>query len=97
MQNTALAASIPASLASLEIVRPNAAEKPVQSAAWDGSAGITAEIMTVIETAVAAFAGKKARIISVKMVDESPERANPWAEQGLALVHGSHNTVQRGH
>lgn len=98
MQNTALAGAVPALSASLEIVLPNTAQELVQSPVSDGFTGITAEIMTVIETAVAAYAGKTARIISVKLVGESPERvANSWTDQGLALVHGSHNTVQRGH
>jgi hypothetical protein len=97
MQNIALAGAIPASPISLEIALPIPAKGPVQSPASDGSAGITAEIIIVIETAVAAFAGKTARIISVKLVDEAPARPNSWVDQGLALVHRSHNTVQRGH
>ena len=97
MQNIALACAIPASPISLEIALPIRARGPLQASASAGPAGITAEIITVIETAVAARAGKTARIISVKLVDEAPARPNSWVDQGLALVHGSHNTVQRGH
>jgi hypothetical protein len=97
MQNIALAGAIPASPITREIDPPVPAKGPLQAPETDGSSGITAEIITVIEAAVAAFAGKTARIISVKLVEETPARPNSWVDQGLALVHGSHNTVQRGH
>ena|ERR1700691_5519310 len=97
MQKIALAVVIPTLPASLEIVRSPVAEGPIQARVPNSSGGITPEIMTVIETAVTAYAGKNARIVSVKLVDETPAGSNSWVDQGLALVHASHNTVQRGH
>ena len=76
--------------------RRNANENAAGDAAAGSSAEITPEIMTVIEAAVTAFAGKKARIVSVKQVPEAPSPRSSWASHGLTLVHGSHNLVQRG-
>jgi hypothetical protein len=59
-------------------------------------AAITPEIVAVIETTVTAFAGRKLRIISVKVGSEPRAASSSWADQGRDMIHGSHNLVQRG-
>jgi hypothetical protein len=61
-----------------------------------GLGAMTPEIVTVIETAVTAFAGRKLRIISVKVGSEPQAVSSSWADQGRDMIHGSHNLVQRG-
>ena len=54
-------------------------------------AGITREIISVIEAAVNAYAGKKVRVLSVKVCSDSRPVSSPWANQGRNIIHGSHN------
>ena len=58
--------------------------------------GITPEIIAVIEAAATAFVGKKIRILSVKILSESEQDSNTWADKGRDIIHASHNMVQRG-
>jgi hypothetical protein len=62
-----------------------------------GPGAITPEIVAVIEAAVTAFAGRKLRIILVKVGSEPQAVSSFWAEQGRGMIHGSHNLVRRGH
>jgi hypothetical protein len=48
---------------------------------------ITSEILSVIAAVVAAFAGKSARVRSVRRARSA---ANPWIQQGRVSVQGSH-------
>lgn len=77
--------------------QPRAAESPVVSSAAMRTAGITPEIMAIIEAAVTAFAGKKLRIVSVKLGSTSQAGSSSWGDQGRDMIHRSHNLVQRGH
>jgi hypothetical protein len=61
-----------------------------------GAGAITPEIAAVIEAAVTAFAGRKLRIISVKVASGPHAVSSSWADQGRDMIHGSHNLVQRG-
>jgi hypothetical protein len=61
------------------------------------SAGITSEIMAVIQTAAAAFLGRKVVILSVKAQSHLSEGASFWTSQGRDILQASHNVVQRGH
>lgn len=63
----------------------------------EAATGITPEILAVIETAAAAFVGKKVRIVSVRVASGSGSDSGSWARQGRDIIHGSHNLVQRGH
>jgi hypothetical protein len=92
MKKIALAHSVPISP---EPVGASSDMNSDDSGAAD--AAISPEIMAVIETAVAAFAGKNARIISVKEIPAISASGRSWASHGLTLIHGSHNLVQRGH
>jgi hypothetical protein len=62
-----------------------------------GFGAITPEIVAVIEAALTAFAGRKLRIISVKVGSEPQAVSSSWADQGRGMIHASHNLVQRGH
>jgi hypothetical protein len=59
--------------------------------------GITAEMVAVIEATVEIFLGTKARILSIRMLDQSDGDSSAWASQGRDMVQSSHNLVQRGH
>jgi len=61
------------------------------------SGGITPEIMAVIEEAVAAYLGRKADILSVKLSQEPEAHSSSWMVEGRSVLHESHNTIQRGH
>ena len=61
------------------------------------SAGITPEIVAVIEAAATAFVGAKIRILSVRILSESAQDSGSWADRGRDIIHASHNLVQRGH
>ncbi len=63
----------------------------------ESEAGITAEIMAVIEQAAAAYLGRKVRIVSVRTRSQGGDESNAWTEQGRATVQAAHNLVQRGH
>jgi hypothetical protein len=62
----------------------------------DAEGGITADIMAVIEEAAAAYLGRKARIVSVKMHARGEEESKAWTDQGRAAQQSAHNLVQRG-
>lgn len=57
---------------------------------------VTPETLVVIAAAVTAFLGKKVRIRSAKVLQASHPGVSAWAQQGRALVHGSHNPRIRG-
>lgn len=63
----------------------------------EGDAGITSEIMAVIEEAAAVYLGRPVRIVSVKLHAQSQDDRNTWADQGRSVLQTSHNLVQRGH
>src|SRR5271165_707229 len=60
-------------------------------------AGITPEIVAVIEAAATAFLGRRIRILSVRILSESAQDLSTWAGRGRDIIHASHNLVQRGH
>jgi small neutral amino acid transporter SnatA (MarC family) len=57
---------------------------------------VTPETLVMIAAAVTAFLGKKVRIRSAKLLHSPHPVTNPWAQQGRALVHASHNPRSRG-
>ncbi len=57
---------------------------------------VTPETLVMIAAAVTAFLGKKVRIRSAKMLRPAHSGVSPWAQQGRALVHGSHHPRSRG-
>lgn len=59
-------------------------------------AGLTPEILGVIEAAATLFLGRKVMVLSVKPASELEARTSTWANQGRDMAHGSHNLVQRG-
>ena len=60
------------------------------------STGITPEIIAVIQQAATAYVGKRIRILSVKILSESPRDSSSWADKGRDIIHASHNLVERG-
>jgi hypothetical protein len=60
------------------------------------SAGITPEIVAVIEAAATAFVGRKIRILSVRILSRSTQDSSSWRDQGRDIIHTSHNLVRRG-
>jgi hypothetical protein len=85
-----------ASTESVAPAQPLAATQPIAAAKTETGA-ITPEIVAAIDAAVTAFAGRKLRIISIKLASNSHNHASTWADQGLNLNHASHNLIQRGH
>ena len=69
----------------------------IDSHAHPPEGGITAEMVAVIEATVEIFLGTKARIRSIRMLDQSDGDSSAWASQGRDMVQSSHNLVQRGH
>ncbi|HTV65976.1 MAG TPA: hypothetical protein VMD98_10235 [Bryocella sp.] len=63
----------------------------------DADAGITAEIMAVIEEAAEAYLGRPVRVVSVRLHAAPVDERNTWASQGRSAQQSSHNLVQRGH
>ena len=61
------------------------------------SAGITPEIVAVIEAAATAYLGTRIRILSVRILSEVEQDSSSWAGRGRDIIHASHNLVQRGH
>jgi len=59
--------------------------------------GITPDVMAVIEEAAAAYLGRKARILSVKLKAHAEAESSSWADQGRSVQQTSHNLVQRRH
>jgi hypothetical protein len=70
---------------------------PVPVETHSAPGGVTSEIVAVIEAAVTAFVGKKATILSVRVLNQPEGESNAWASQGRDMVQSSHNIVQRGH
>ena len=60
-------------------------------------AGITAEIMAVIEEAAEVYLGRPVRIVSVRLHAQPEDGGSSWADQGRSVLQTSHNLVQRGH
>ena len=72
-------------------------EFPMTEPLYDTDAGITAEILAVIEEAAAAYLGRPVRIISVRRHAPAEGERSSWSDQGRNVLQGSHNLVQRGH
>ncbi len=60
-----------------------------------GPAGVTPEIMSVIEMAASRFMGTKVRIVSVRLLPALPVSSSSWARRGREISQASHNLVQR--
>ena len=56
---------------------------------------ITAETLATIAETITALLGRKVRIRSVKILPTPDATANPWAQQGRAVVQASHDFSQR--
>jgi hypothetical protein len=61
------------------------------------SAGITPEIVAVIQAAANEFVGSQVRILSVRVLSGMEPDSSSWAGRGRDIIHASHNLVQRGH
>ena len=59
-------------------------------------AGITPELMDVLEAAASAFLGRKVFIVSVNMRSKTDRESGSWTSQGRDILQASHNIVQRG-
>jgi hypothetical protein len=77
--------------------------QPAQSAVASGTspdvsrhAGITPEIVAVVQAAAEAFLEQKVRIISLRVSGTTPRTSSSWASQGRDIIQTSHNLVQRG-
>jgi hypothetical protein len=57
---------------------------------------VTPETLAMIADTIAALLGYKVQIRSVKNVPVPSAIANPWAQQGRAVIQASHNLAQRG-
>jgi methylmalonyl-CoA carboxyltransferase large subunit len=86
--------AMPPAAAPAGIQTPVAAAMPVPAAPQQEE--VTPEILVVIAAAVTAFLGKKVRIRSAKMLGSRPQVANPWSQQGRALIQASHHLRFRG-
>jgi len=71
---------------------PAVEQEPVRRAAGE----ISPETMAVLTEAVAAFLGKKVRILSAKLLESPNEVVNAWSQQGRVFVQASHNLRSRG-
>lgn len=61
------------------------------------TAEITPQVVAVIQEAVAAYFGRRVRILSVKVGSEPAHASKAsWIDRGREIIHGSHNLVQRG-
>ena len=80
----------------LEAGASAAVESDSEKNSAETATGITPQIMTVIQSAVNAYLGRKARILSVRVGSELQGRSS-WATEGRTLLCESHNTIQRGH
>jgi len=70
---------------------------PMEQPRSEPEGGITAEIMSVIEEAAAAYLGRPVRIVSVRVHAPAEDGRSSWAHQGRNALQSSHNLVQRGH
>jgi hypothetical protein len=58
---------------------------------------ITPEIVAVLQAAANSFAGRRVRILSIKLLSGSYSASGRWQERGRDIVQGSHNAVQHRH
>lgn len=56
---------------------------------------ITPETLATITETVTALLGRKVHVRSVKLLPTADAIANPWAQQGRAVIQASHNFSQR--
>ncbi len=56
---------------------------------------ITPETLATITETVTALLGRKVHVRSVKLLPAADAIANPWAQQGRAVIQASHNFSQR--
>ena len=97
MKNHALAVAAPMAPAPVEVHPSSTSGSMISALTVASSLGITPENSAAIDAAVSASLGKKVHVVSVELVDDSPQPSRSWVDHGLGLIHGSHNTVQRGH
>jgi hypothetical protein len=97
MKNKALAVATPIAPGPVEVHTPSTSATALSALAVASSSGITPKNSAALDAAVSASLGKKVHVVSVKLVDDSPQPSRSWVDHGLGLIHGSHNTVQRGH
>lgn len=57
---------------------------------------VSPEMMAILAVAVTAFLGKKARILSARLLESPHELVNAWSQQGRVFVQASHNLRARG-
>jgi hypothetical protein len=80
---------LPGDDAAAEVVQSSSAVPPAEE--------ITAETLTVIETAAAVFLAKNGGDPTAKTHPASGADSDSWTHQGRDIVQASHNLVQRGH
>jgi len=73
----------------------DAPSAPAHAAVTPGSDEITPETLARIAETVTALLGRKVRIRSVKILPTSDAVANPWAQQGRAVIQASRNFASR--
>jgi hypothetical protein len=56
---------------------------------------ITPETLATITKTIAALLGRKVHVRSVKLLAKRDVGANPWAQNGRAVIQASHNFSQR--
>ena len=61
------------------------------------AAGITSELLAVIELAASVFVGKQVSILSIQPVHSHNVDTSVWLSQGRDMQQASHNLVQRQH
>jgi len=72
-----------------------AASAPAQVAVAQGADEITPETLAKIAETITALLGRKVQIRSVKVVPTTDAIANPWAQQGRAVIQASRNFASR--
>ena len=96
MNSPVYSAAAPMASDAAEASTPQASLDPFRACSAITPAGVTPEILRVIEAAATSFLGRKVRVLSVKLASESEVHTSSWASQGRDMIHGSHNLVQRG-
>jgi hypothetical protein len=76
-------------------IAAESANELVEDRTFNEKDEIAPDTMAAITAAAIAFAGKNARIQSVRSLP-SHAAVNPWSQQGRASVHASHNLRSRG-
>jgi hypothetical protein len=56
---------------------------------------ITPETLATITETITGLLGRKVHVRSVKLLPTADATANPWAQQGRAVIQASHNFSQR--